>query len=135
MKKKLLLIALIFILLVPSSAHPGRTDSNGGHWVRTEGWGYEVGTYHYHNSGTPKSSSSTTQTQIKAQPTEDVREEENTEFDLYKRKAVEKEKEMQKEINELKKQVKSLNWIIVGVIIFFIVAMKLNAVFYKRNNK
>ena len=31
------------------SAHPGRTDSKGGHVVKTEGWGYEAGTYHYHD--------------------------------------------------------------------------------------
>ena len=39
-------------------AHPGRTDSNGGHWVRTEGWGYEVGTYHYHDGSSAGQSSS-----------------------------------------------------------------------------
>ena len=34
-------------LLIPStgSAHPGRTDKNGGHWDR------KAGTYHYHNGG------------------------------------------------------------------------------------
>lgn len=30
-------------------AHPGRTDGRGGHSVNKEGWGYEVGTYHYHD--------------------------------------------------------------------------------------
>lgn len=30
-------------------AHPGRTDSYGGHYVRTAGWGYPVGSYHYHS--------------------------------------------------------------------------------------
>lgn len=40
----LLLISAIFVF-----AHPGRTDSNGGHTVNTDGWGYEVGTYHYHD--------------------------------------------------------------------------------------
>jgi hypothetical protein len=39
-------------------AHPGRTDSNGGHWVKTEGWGYEVGTYHYHDGSSAGQSSS-----------------------------------------------------------------------------
>src|SRR4051812_15851277 len=42
-------------LLLPStaSAHPGRTDSNGGHTCRTncEQWGLEYGEYHYHNGG------------------------------------------------------------------------------------
>lgn len=32
-------------------AHPGRTDSSGGHTCRTncESWGLEYGEYHYHN--------------------------------------------------------------------------------------
>ncbi len=46
---------LIFLLLIPSqsSAHPGRTDANGGHTCRTncEKWGLEYGEYHYHNGG------------------------------------------------------------------------------------
>ncbi len=37
-----------------TEAHPGRTDRNGGHYVRTAGWGYPVGTYHYHNGGPAK---------------------------------------------------------------------------------
>jgi len=39
------------------SAHPGRTDSNGGHYCRTncEKWGYEYGEYHYHNGSNPSS--------------------------------------------------------------------------------
>ncbi len=53
MKKKLtsLLLALVMLLMVFSPfalAHPGRTDSLGGHYVRKSGWGYKVGTYHYH---------------------------------------------------------------------------------------
>lgn len=44
--KKLLLVLLAFIMVVPIAfAHPGRTDSNGGHWDRS------TGTYHYHNDG------------------------------------------------------------------------------------
>lgn len=45
------------MLLMTSSiavnAHPGRTDSNGGHycWTNCERWGYEYGEYHYHNGG------------------------------------------------------------------------------------
>ncbi|WP_097027902.1 peptidoglycan-binding protein [Clostridium peptidivorans] len=50
-KLKSLSLSLIIALLFSSTsfAHPGRTDSNGGHHVRTSGWGYEVGTYHYHS--------------------------------------------------------------------------------------
>ena len=52
MKKYIsILIVLCSLTWIIVFAHPGRTDSNGGHWVRKEGWGYEVGTYHYHNDG------------------------------------------------------------------------------------
>lgn len=50
--KKLLLI-LAIILILPSNivfAHPGRTDSQGGHTCKTncEKWGYKQSEYHYH---------------------------------------------------------------------------------------
>lgn len=50
-KLKSLFLSLLIALLFSSTsfAHPGRTDSNGGHYVRTSGWGYKVGTYHYHS--------------------------------------------------------------------------------------
>lgn len=52
MKKYIsILMVLCSLTWIIAFAHPGRTDSSGGHWVRTEGWGYEVGTYHYHNDG------------------------------------------------------------------------------------
>lgn len=59
-------MALVLLLMVSSTAfaHPGRTDSKGGHYCRTNcaKWGLEDGQYHYHNggssSGTGKSSSS-----------------------------------------------------------------------------
>lgn len=36
-----------------ASAHPGRTDANGGHhcWTNCAKWGLEYGQYHYHNGG------------------------------------------------------------------------------------
>lgn len=47
MKKKIIYLFLIIILITNVSfAHPGRTDSNGGHWD------YSTGTYHYHNGKT-----------------------------------------------------------------------------------
>lgn len=51
-------MVLCSLTWVIAFAHPGRTDSSGGHWVRTEGWGYEVGTYHYHNGGSSSGQSS-----------------------------------------------------------------------------
>lgn len=52
----LLLFAFVANLMVPLmvDAHPGRTDARGGHYVRTAGWGYPVGSYHYHNGGPSK---------------------------------------------------------------------------------
>lgn len=51
-------------LLSPSisNAHPGRTDSNGGHTCHTncEKWGLESGEYHYHNDGGGSKSNSET---------------------------------------------------------------------------
>ncbi len=44
-------LAFIIAISVTAYAHPGRTDKNGGHNVRTPGWGYPVGTYHYHKNG------------------------------------------------------------------------------------
>lgn len=57
---RLIVICLVFLGLSQIAfAHPGRTDSSGGHYVRKSGWGYPVGSYHYHNSGSSTSSSNT----------------------------------------------------------------------------
>lgn len=42
-------IILLFLASI-AAAHPGRTDGNGGHYVRTAGHGYPVGSYHYHTA-------------------------------------------------------------------------------------
>ncbi|PFP23528.1 hypothetical protein COJ96_23910 [Bacillus sp. AFS073361] len=66
MKKSLFAIVCALVMLsVPLSAyaHPGRTDSNGGHycWTNCEKWGLSYGEYHYPNgkssSASPKESS------------------------------------------------------------------------------
>lgn len=56
----LVCLAFVFSLTSITYAHPGRTDKNGGHYVRSSGWGYAIGSYHYHNGGssTTKSVSS-----------------------------------------------------------------------------
>lgn len=50
MREKSKIACLIFICIIMitniSFAHPGRTDSNGGHYDRS------TGGYHYHNGGT-----------------------------------------------------------------------------------
>lgn len=43
MRRLLLSIILICVLTVPASAHPGGTDSSGGHYNR------DTGDYHYHH--------------------------------------------------------------------------------------
>lgn len=55
-----LVIAILVSLPLIGYAHPGRTDKNGGHWVRKPYPGYEVGTYHYHNGGSSSSSAKST---------------------------------------------------------------------------
>ncbi|MFC0560924.1 YHYH domain-containing protein [Halalkalibacter alkalisediminis] len=59
-----LLILTLFLSVQETFAHPGRTDSNGGHTCRTncEKWGYKTGEYHKHNGGTKNTSSSTNTT-------------------------------------------------------------------------
>lgn len=53
MKRKLIGLLVVIMMLLFSAGtafgHPGRTDSYGGHYVRTSGWGYPVGSYHYHS--------------------------------------------------------------------------------------
>lgn len=44
--KKIVLLFIVFVICSSVSfAHPGRTDSNGGHYDRS------TGEYHYHNDG------------------------------------------------------------------------------------
>ena len=43
MRRFLLSIIFVCVLVLPASAHPGRTDSNGGHYDRS------TGEYHYHH--------------------------------------------------------------------------------------
>lgn len=78
MRKAALFFTLVIVLVtasIPAAAHPGRTDSKGGHTCRTncEKWGLEYGEYHYHNGGSSKSKKSsdsgTKSTQIKATKT------------------------------------------------------------------
>lgn len=66
MNKKGLIVSVMFLLLLSNAtsafAHPGRTDSNGGHTCRTncEKWGLEYGEYHYHNGKGSSSSNKAT---------------------------------------------------------------------------
>lgn len=53
-KKTILTIALLSLSFASfSSAHPGKTDSKGGHtcWTNCAKWGLKDGEYHYHKGG------------------------------------------------------------------------------------
>lgn len=49
--KIIIIILIVSIITAAAYAHPGRTDSKGGHTCRTncEKWGLTTGEYHYHN--------------------------------------------------------------------------------------
>lgn len=51
--KSIILLAALFLVPSMAEAHPGNTDSSGGHhcWTNCEDWGYEYGEYHNHNGG------------------------------------------------------------------------------------
>jgi micrococcal nuclease len=64
-KKLLSIFTLLVFLGVPAFGHPGRLDSNGGHYNR------KTGEYHYHrgpNAGTSAPSKSTTSSPAKTTP-------------------------------------------------------------------
>lgn len=49
----LIVLTFVFVFgLGEAQAHPGNTDSSGGHTCRTNcpSWGYSYGEYHFHNS-------------------------------------------------------------------------------------
>ncbi|WP_374120900.1 YHYH domain-containing protein [Neobacillus sp. PS3-12] len=62
MKQKFLTFITIGLIVFAQSsvvsAHPGRTDANGGHycWTNCGKWGLSYGQYHYHNGGGSTSS-------------------------------------------------------------------------------
>jgi hypothetical protein len=65
--KKIILSLIVSGLIIPSIsfAHPGRTDSSGGHTCRTNcaNWGLSNGEYHYHRSkGVPQAKEPVTST-------------------------------------------------------------------------
>ena len=70
MKYKLLICFLLSSLVIvsltplPVYAHPGRTDSSGGHTCRTNcaSWGLGQGEYHSHGGGASGSTSQSTDT-------------------------------------------------------------------------
>lgn len=66
--KKFLILICIFCTPIGAEAHPGRTDSNGGHTCHTNctKWGLEYGQYHYHSKNTKTVPSARTQARQEA---------------------------------------------------------------------
>jgi tetratricopeptide (TPR) repeat protein len=64
------LCCLLLLSPLTVSAHPGRTDRNGGHhcWTNCEKWGLSFGQYHYHNGGGNNSKSGSRSTAKKSTP-------------------------------------------------------------------
>lgn len=98
-KRVTFIIALLTIFLVTNSlsafAHPGRTDSSGGHWDRS------TGTYHYHNSG----SSSSTYDSSYSTISEDTRIKLTQKEELLQQR----QKELLLEIQNLESKIEELN--------------------------
>lgn len=69
MKRKFTVLFLLFALIISfvpvgADAHPGRTDSKGGHTCKTNcaKWGLKNGEYHYHNSESKSKSTTNKET-------------------------------------------------------------------------
>ena len=76
MKRFFLILSLLLLLFtITVSSHPGRTDSNGGHWDRKEG------TYHYHSGehAGENSSGSSSKTADDIEPEVNIVEKETSE--------------------------------------------------------
>lgn len=74
MKYRKVIIALLPLLFMASSlayAHPGRTDSKGGHYCRTNcaKWGLKDGEYHYHNGKGSNTESGSTKPSVSSRET------------------------------------------------------------------
>ncbi|MCM3760374.1 copper amine oxidase N-terminal domain-containing protein [Alkalihalobacillus oceani] len=65
-------LGLLLLIIAPSlaGAHPGRTDTNGGHtcWTNCAKWGLKTGEYHYHNGGSSKPAAASPAPAKKAAP-------------------------------------------------------------------
>ena len=87
MSKKIALLGFLFTFLFGTMAyaHPGRTDSNGGHTCRTNcgNWGLSTGEYHYHNGGGTTSSSSSSSSNSSSSSTTNINDKDCTDFATY----------------------------------------------------
>lgn len=117
-------ILICCIVILPCSAHPGRTDSKGGHYD------HDTGEYHYHNDGSPQNapqygSSGTT----KEYNTAVTRYYDNYNYNSYDYDAehvTENEKE-----DEEKSNSGYITYIVISIIVFIIL---ISAVFIYRSD-
>lgn len=122
MKRFFLILSLLLLLFtVTVSSHPGRTDSNGGHWDRKEG------TYHYHSGeyAGKNSSSSSSETAddieeniVQTAPSEETKEEPSEKVIVMEKKTSSKEENPEKEKTLLIIILSVVGAIILGAIIF-----------------
>ena len=72
-------IILLFVFLMTASAHPGRTDKNGGHYNRSTGeYHYHTGEYAGRSQSSSKSSSSSKNTKATLEAIEKLKKERGT---------------------------------------------------------
>lgn len=121
--KRFFVILLLFLLLftVTVSSHPGRTDSNGGHWDRKEG------TYHYHSGeyAGRNSSGSSSETADDIEPEVNIVETDTSEEEKEETSEIENQQEESTEEENPEKEktlliiiLSVVGAIILGVIIF-----------------
>lgn len=100
-------IILLFVFLMTASAHPGRTDKNGGHYNRS------TGEYHYHSGEYAGRSQSSSSSSTKKKTTKE------TESSKPKKEA-EDENEEEKEPNAVVSLLIGILMLIGAVVISFL---------------
>ena len=107
----IILLLLLLLFTVTASSHPGRTDSNGGHWDRKEG------TYHYHSGehAGESSLSSFSETADNIEAEENTVETDTLEEEIIEKEIIENQEEKSAE-EENTEQQKTLLLIVLSVI-------------------
>ena len=129
MKRFFLILSLLLLLFtVTVSSHPGRPDSNGGHWNRKEG------TYHYHSGeyAGRNSSSSSSETAddieeniVQTAPSEETKEEPSEKVIVMKKETPTKEEGSTEKENSTgidSKTIIIIVAIVVGGVVLFLIA-------------
>lgn len=126
----LVLFLLLLLFTITVSSHPGRTDSNGGHWDRKEG------TYHYHSGEHAGESSSGGSSEtaddiepevniVETAPSEETKEEPSEKVIVMKKETPTKEESSTKKENSTgidSKTIIIIVAIVVGGVVLFLIA-------------